>query len=179
MSDYTHSVIKLFPFGVRETRVAVGTTNLPWGAVESAEASETLITADLKGDDTIAAQHSLIEKITGTLKLGGVSLQAYALVTGRIVATTGVTPTRGSTLSLTAGDAFPYFRLYIRAVTDDGGDVWYVIYKAKISEGAKGTFAYGAFRETDISFVGVADSANSNKFMDIITHETASALPTT
>jgi hypothetical protein len=95
------------------------------------------------------------------------------------VGSVGLTPTRVNTLPFAQGDLFPYFTIYGRSVSDDNGDVWVVIYKAKVTDGMNGSFQWGEFRTSGISFMAVPDSNSSNKLLDIVQHETTVALPTT
>lgn len=178
MSTYTFGSQDLFPFGVREIRVVVGATNVALAAGQTVEAHEVLASAEINGDDAVAAVHSYPIKVEGKLTAAGMPLYAYSLITGRTIATTGATPTRVSTMSVAQGDSFPYFKMFVRAVTEDGGDVWNVLYKCKLTDGQAGQFAFGEFRMTDLTFTAVPDSGNSNKIWDIATHETAVSLPT-
>lgn len=178
MSTYTPGSQALFPFGLREMRVVVSTTNKALSPSQTCQLTEVLAQAELHGDDAVAAVHAYPIKVEGKISVGGMPLAAYALITGRTIGTAGATPTRTSTLPIAKGDTYPYFTLYGRAVTEDGGDVWVVLYKCKLMEGMGGQFEYGNFRNSDLSFTAVPDSDNSDKIWDIVSHETAAALPT-
>ena len=179
MSTYTAGSEHNFPFGLRELRVVVSSTNKALGAAQTCQLTETLVSAELTGDDAVVATHSSPVKVDGTITGGGMPLAAYALITGRTISTAGSTPTRTNTLNVTQGDTFPYFTLYGRAVNDDGtGDTWVVVYKCKLTQGMGGQFNYGEFRTSDLAFTAIPDSNNSNKIWAIVSHETVQALPT-
>lgn len=178
MASYASTTAQNNPFGLRELRVQVGATNIALSPAQTAQVTETLITAELTGDDSIVAVHAFPIKAEGQITAGGVPLAAWALMTGRTIGSAGSTPTRVNTMPVAKGDQFPYFKLYGRSVADDGGDIWIVLYKCKLSEGMSGQFAYGEFRTSGFSFTAVPDSANSDKIFDVVQHETTVAVPT-
>lgn len=178
MASYASATAQNNPFGLREIRVQVGSTNIALSPAQTLEAHEVLTTAELTGDDSIVAEHAFPIKVEGTISSGGIPLAAYALMTGRTIGSTGATPTRVNTLPFAAGDQFPYFKLYGRSVADDGGDVWVVLYKCKVVDGMNGSFQYGEFRTSGISIIAIPDSNNSNKILEIVQHETTVAVPT-
>lgn len=178
MASYASASAQNNPFGLRELRVQVGATNIALSPAQTAEVTETVTTAELTGDDTVVAVHSFPVKAEGVITAGGIPLAAYALMTGRTIGSTGLTPTRVNTLPVAKGDQFPYFKLYGRSVADDGGDIWIVLYKCKLTQGLNGQFAYGEFRTSGFSFSAVPDSDNSNKIFDVVQHETTVAVPT-
>jgi len=179
MSDYTQAAAFITPFGFHELRVKKGASNVLLSPAQSFEAKEVLTNAQLPGDDVIAAVHAFPTNGEWTIGAGGIPLAAYALMTGRTIATAGLTPTRSNTLPVKQGDIFPYFTIYARAISDDGGGLWIVLYKCKVTEGIGGTFDQGQFRTSQIKGIAVPDVANSNKVWDYVQLETDAALPTT
>lgn len=178
MASYASASAQNNPFGLRELRVQVGATNIALSPAQTCEVHEVLAQAELTGDDAVVAVHAFPVKVEGTVGAGGIPLAAYALMTGRTIGSTGATPTRVNTLPITKGDQFPYFKLYGRSVADDGGDIWVVLYKCKLTDGMNGQFAYGEFRTSGFSFVAIPDSSSSDKIWDIVQHETTVAVPT-
>jgi hypothetical protein len=105
------------------------------------------------------------------LEAGGLSLEAYAKLTGLSAAASGTTPNRTLTLSLEAGNIFPYIRIYGRAVAD-AGDVYCRLYRCKLTA-LEGTFRG---KEFWISYASGVAVSNGTLVLDFVQHETAVAL---
>lgn len=105
------------------------------------------------------------------LEAGGLSLEAYAKLTGLSAASSGSAPNRALTLSLEAGNVFPYIRIYGRAVSDSG-DIYCRVYRAKL------TALEGTFRSKDfwISYASGVAVSNGTLVLDFVQHETGIAL---
>lgn len=105
------------------------------------------------------------------LEAGGLSLEAYAKLTGLSAAASGSTPNRTLTLAADAGNVFPYIRIYGRAVSDTGG-VKCRLYRCKL------TALEGTFRGKDfwISYASGVAVSNGTLVLDFVQEETAVAL---
>ena len=178
MGVYTGSTAYSTPFGLRELRVIVTTTNKALTPSQTLSAKEVVTAEQLEGDDSIVAEHAFPTNVEWEIEAGGIPIAAYALMTGRTISSAGATPTRTNTLTMASGDQYPYFTLLGRSVADDGGDVWVYLYKCKITDPIDGKFEQGKFFTSGIKGIAVADSSNSNKVMEVIQHEQATALPT-
>ena len=167
------------PFGLHDVKVTnlAGDTqvDLPVGRV--LKFKERVRSGELSGDDQIAAVVSFAEAVEWELEEGGISLEAYALMTGRTVSTSGGTPTETTTLTGDAAEAFPYFKIYGKSLGDGIDDIHVKIYKAKVVGGVEGSLQDGQFFVTKCSGVGIDDG--SNGIWDIVQNETADDLPGT
>jgi hypothetical protein len=165
------------PFGLREIKLMP----LPTGTAVTLPAAMTLSieervqTAELRGDDKLQAVASYSEAADWELEEGGISLEAYALMTGRTVTSSGTTPNGIVTLAMDAQQTFPYFKIYGRSIGASTDNVHVKIWKAKLTSGIKGSFKGGEFFVT--SCKGVAVSDGTNGVMSIVQNETAAVLP--
>jgi hypothetical protein len=111
-----------------------------------------------------------------SLSEGGISLEAYALMTGRTLDSAGSTPNQTKTLSGDTPKNFPYFSIYGRSLGEGDDDLHILIPKAKLTSAMEGTFEAGKFFITKCSGIGVPDT-NGNAYQ-FIQNETAAALDT-
>lgn len=167
------------PYGLREVVIA----NLDESVVVSLPAAQTLTfkerisSGELKGNDRLQSVVGIVEAIEWELENGGISLAAYAVMTGRTVVTAGTTPSQTRTMNGQGGDLMPYFKIYGKAVGEDTtDDIHCVIYKAKVTDNIEGKMGGDEFLVTKAGGIGVDDGTNG--IFDWIQHETAAALPT-
>jgi len=173
--------INALPFGLRDVKLfpldALGETP---GAAVDLPASRTLSFSEsedfeeLRGDDIIQASHGSGPVVDWSLEAGGISLDAYKIIAGGTVTTTGVTPSVVKTYAKQGTAARPYFQIKGQVISDSGGDVWAVIYKCKADGDLGGEFADGSFFLTSASGRGFPNAAD--KLYDFVQHETATAI---
>jgi len=164
------------PFGLNQIKFVSmdGITVVPLtDKSRTLEFEEVVVTGEFPGDDGLQAIVTQPTGVKGKIEHGGISLEAYALITGHTLTVTGLTPNRVGTLE---GDSsrFPYFRIYGKSLGDDADDVHVKILKAKLTSGLKGTFKYGEFMATEIEFMGVKVGG---KAFETVVNETAADLP--
>jgi len=140
---------------------------------------ERLVSAELRGDGATVAVGAMPDAVEWSLEAGGISLEAYALMTGRTVTESGTTPSRTNTLAGHMGPsyAYPYFKIYGKSLGDGDDDVHAKIFKAKITDGISGDFGDGEFFVTSCGGVGIDDG--SNGAYEFVQNETADDLPAT
>ena len=164
-------------FGLRDLKVVKlpGTTvvDLPYAMTMTFK--ERLTSGELRGDDATKAVVAITDAVEWELEAGAISLEAWAAMTGRTVALTGTTPSQVNTFTASAGDVYPYFKVYGKSVGDGADDVHVKIWKAKATGGIEGEFKDGEFWVTKASGVAVDDG--SNGLYDIVQNETAASLP--
>lgn len=168
------------PFGLRDVKVypidAAGTVgaavDLPGSRIFSFAESEEF--EELRGDDVVLAQHGGGPIVTWSLEAGGISIDAYKVLSGGTVTTAGVTPNLKKTLAKKGTDARPYFKVEGQVISDSGGDVHAVVYKCKATSDLGGSFQNGQFFLTGASGVGIAEAAD--KLWDLVQNETATAI---
>lgn len=166
------------PFGLRDVKVTnIGGTvqvDLPYGMTLSFK--ERITSGELRGDDATVSIVAIADALEWELEAGGISLEAYALMTGRTATSAGVQPNRTLTLQGNAGDNYPYFKIYGKSVGDASTDDIHVkINKAKLTGALEGEFKDGEFFVTKCS--GVAIDPGAGGIFDIVQNETATTLP--
>ena len=166
-------------FGLRDLKVVKlpGTTvvDLPYAMTMTFK--ERLTSGELRGDDATKAVVAITDAVEWELEAGAISLEAWAAMTGRTVALTGTAPSQVNTFTASAGDVYPYFKVYGKSVGDGADDVHVLIWKAKCTGGIEGEFKDGEFWVTKCSGIAVDDGTNG--IFDIVQNETAAALPVT
>ena len=109
------------------------------------------------------------------MESGGISLEAFAVMTGRTIALTGTGSSEVNTLTARAGDNYPYFEIRGRSVGDVGDDIHVILPKCKLTDGMQGEFKDGEFFVTSCSGIAVD---NGTALYQLVQNETAAALPT-
>lgn len=173
------------PFGLRDVKLiplgADGSTpgtsvDLPASRVFSFAESEDFET--LKGDDQTVASHGAGPAVDWELEGGGISLEAYAVMAGGTVASTGVTPNVVKTYRKTTAQQRPYFKVEGQSISDNGGDLHGLVYKAKATDNLEGEFSEGSFFVTKAGGTGIGstESAKTGYLYDFVHNETAVAI---
>lgn len=167
------------PFGLRQIRLVniAGTTVVELPIAMTLKFSEKTITGKLRGNDRTQSVVTFADEVSWEISAGGISLEAYALMTGRTVTVTGTTPTRTTTLAMNAAVQFPYFKIYGKALGPNGDDIHVKMVRCKITEnGIDGEFKDADFYVTKL--VGIAIGDGTDKIVDVVQNETTAALPT-
>ncbi|QNJ59233.1 major tail protein [Mycobacterium phage MrMiyagi] len=133
---------------------------------------------DLRGDDELVATHGNGAQVNWTLEAGGIALQIWAIFTGGQIIETGTAPNRTITLRKCSDDARPYFQVKGQIMSDSGGDVTAVVYRAKCNGDISGQFADGQFFVTSADGIGLP-IPGTKLLYDIAQHETRTFLSTT
>lgn len=165
------------PFGLRDVKVVALPSGTPVDLPNSQTMTfkEVLTSGELRGDDSTQAVVAITDKLEWELEAGGISLEAWAVMTGRTVTLTGTTPSQVNTITAEAGDVYPYFKVYGKSVGDGADDVHILIFKAKCTGAIEGEFKDGEFWVTKASGIAVDDGTNG--LYDIVQNETAASLP--
>jgi hypothetical protein len=166
-----------YPFGMRDIKL----TPLPSGsqvdlpAAVTVKVTEKVVSAELNGDDVIVAAHGFPVAVEWELSSGGISLDAWALMTGRTVTNSGTTPNRVDKLTVSGTDVYPYFKIYGKTQGVAGDDMHVKMFKCKVTSAPEGTFQNGQFYQTGVKGVGIDDGTNG--IMQFVMNETATNLP--
>jgi hypothetical protein len=163
-------------FGLREIKLVVGATLVSLNAAQTMTFKERVKSGELSGNDHTLAVVAFSDALEWELEEGGISMQAYGLITGRTPALTGSGTAEVLTLNADALTSFPYFKIYGKSIGDAGDDVHVKIYKAKVIGGIEGQFTDGEFFVSKCAGVAIDDGTTG--IYDIIHNETATALPT-
>jgi hypothetical protein len=174
------------PFGLRDIGITPFTTGAAtaYGTKIDLPVSRTLSFSDtedfedLAGDDSTVASHGAGPTIEWELESGGLPFAAFQAMAGGTVTDTGTTPNMKKVFSKLSSDSRPYFKVEGQAISDSGGDVHGIIYKAKATGSLEGEFAQGAFWLTSASGKGFPSTvtADLNKLYDFVNNETAVAI---
>ena len=166
------------PFGLRDIKLTNigGTTQVDLPSAQKMTFSERLTSGELRGDDVTKSIVAITDALEWELEAGGISLEAYAIMTGRTLVSAGTTPSRTVTMTAVAGDNYPYFKIYGKSVGDiSTDDIHVLVYKAKLTSPLEGEFSDTNFFVTKCAGVAID---NGTKIFDIVQNETAAALPT-
>lgn len=177
--------VQPLPFGLRDVQlkpvvagVAGSTVDLPIARTFSFSEVESF--EELAGDDVVAASHGGGPTVDWSLEAGGISLEAYQVLAGGIVASSGTTPAQKKTYTKLTTDVRPYFQCEGQAISDSGGDVHCIVYRCKADGSLDGEFGQGAFWLTSCSGKGygnlIASASPGLKLYDFIQNETAIAI---
>jgi len=175
------------PFGLRDIGLTPFTTSAAtaYGTKVDLPVSRTMSFSDtedfedLAGDDSPAvASHGAGPTIEWELESGGLPFTAFQIMAGGTITASGITPAQKNVFSKLYTDARPYFKAEGQAISDSGGDVHGVIYKAKATGALEGEFAQGAFFLTSASGKGFPSTVATdiNKLYDFVQNETAVAI---
>lgn len=170
------------PFGLRDVsiwaldatgaRVSPG-VDLPVSQTFSFK--ETVSSAQLMGDDVVIASHTYDPVVEWELDAGGYSLDVVAILTGGTVTATGTTPAQKKVLSKKTTDQRPYFEVEGQAISDSGGDLHCIVYRAKCDGDLDGKFDNGNFAITKCTGKAYG-RVDNQKLYDFVQNETAAAI---
>lgn len=162
------------PYGLRDIKIKRGSTIVDLPVARRLTFKPKMSNAVLEGDDIVAAAVSKVEGYDLTLEAGGISLEAYAALTGVSVTTTGSSPNRVKTYTFTSTDNLPYVEIIGQSigVGDDGIKVRFPYCKIKDIQGSLGN---KEFLITSCQLDAIADP-NTGKFIEIIQEETATSI---
>lgn len=118
--------------------------------------SDTEEFSELRGDDRVVAQHGNGSAVEWEMESGGLPFEAYKVMAGGTIVETGTSGSLRRVYSKKVTDQRPYFRIEGQAISDSGGDVHAVIYRAKATGELSGEFSDGEFFLTSASGVGIA-----------------------
>lgn len=139
------------PYGMRDVKLtpydgdalAATSVDLPNARTFSFSESEEFET--LRGDDKTVAIRGAGASVGWDLESGGISLAAYAVLSGGTVTTSGVAPDTVTRYRKRVADERPYFKAEGQAISDNGGDFHAVVYKCRATGDLEGELSDGAF----------------------------------
>lgn len=166
------------PYGLRDVKITnmAGDTQTDLPVARTLSFTERIKSSELSGDDALQSVISFTEAVEWQLEAGGISLAAYAALTGRTVITAGVSPAETNTLTGSGGDAMPYVKIYGKALGEGIDDIHCLLYKAKVTS-LEGGFQDGEFFVTRCGGIAIDDGTNG--IFDFVGNETATAVPAT
>jgi hypothetical protein len=168
--------IKLTPYtDMAGTILAATSIDLPVARTLSFTDTEDF--EQLRGDDRVAAEHGNGAQVEWELESGGLPFAAFKAMAGGTITESGATPSMKRVFSKKVTDQRPYFRIEGQVISDSGGDLHCVIYRAKATGELSGEYSDGAFYQTSASGVGhaVVGGDDADKLYDFIQNETVTA----
>lgn len=173
----------VLPFGLRDVKLTPINSDGTLGTSVDLPVSQTLSFSEaedyeeLRGDDRLVAVHGKGPVVEWELEAGGISIEAWNVLSGGTVTNSGSGTTEVKDFLKKITDQRHYFRIEGQSIADDGGDVHVIIYKAKCDDSLEGEFGDGVFFVTSCSGRGLGD-VNDNLYR-ITWNETITSIPAT
>jgi hypothetical protein len=151
------------PYGLRDVKLTPINSDDSLGTSVDLPVSQTLSFSEaeefeeLRGDDRLVAIHGKGPTVNFDIEAGGISLEAWHVLTGGTLDNTGVTPSQTKSLLKNVSQSRPYFKIEGQSINDVDGDTHVVIYKAKVTDTLEGEFADGGFFITKCSGQGLGN----------------------
>jgi hypothetical protein len=170
----------VLPYGLRDVKLTPINSDGSLGTPVDLPAAQTLSFSEaeefetLRGDDRDVAIHGKGPKVNFDLEAGGISLEAWQVLTGGTLSDLGATPNQTKTLTKLVTESRPYFQIEGQSINDVDGDTHVLIYKCKVTDTLEGEFADGAFFITSCS--GEALGNASDQLYTITWNETSSTI---
>lgn len=175
-----------YPFGLKDVKLygfldqngtVLADEGIDLPAAQTFSFADSEDYTDLRGDDELLATHGNGAQVNWTIEAGGISITAWALLTGGQIIETGAAPNRIVTLRKCSDDARPYFQVRGLAMNDNGGDTVGVVYRAKCNGDISGQFGDGQFFVTSADGIGMP-IPGTKLLYDFIQHESKTFLST-
>lgn len=154
--------VKLVPLDAAGVEVKASAVFLPASRTFSFSDTEDFET--LEGDDRTVASHGAGPTVSWDLEGGGISLEAWKIMGGGTVASTGTAPSAVKTFTKLTTDSRPYFNVYGRAISDNGGDFEAVVYRCKADGDLEGSLENGSFLLTAASGTGFGNETDAKLY---------------
>lgn len=171
------------PYGLRDIKVATldnagvkgSLVDLP--AAQTLEFTEETASQVLRGDDAVVAQRVTIDAVSWTLDSGGISFEAYTIIAGGAVASTGSTPNVKKTWTRLGTDSYPDFFMEGQSLSESGGDHHLVFYRSKATQ-ISGTHQDQEFwvSHAEGNAIPTLTVADVGKVWAMVANETAAAI---
>ena len=171
------------PYGMRDIKVATldaagvkgSLVDLP--AAQTLEFTEETSSQVLRGDDAVVAQRVTIDNVSWTMDSGGISFEAYVVIAGGAITSTGTTPNIKKQWRRMGTDAYPDFFAEGQSMSESGGDHHIVFHRAKATQ-ISGTMQDQEFwvSHAEGNAIATLTAANVGAVWDMIANETATAI---
>jgi hypothetical protein len=175
------------PFGLRDVKLVPYTDltcvelddtmiDLPYARTLSFSEAEDF--QDLRGDDELVTSHGSGAWVEWEIESGGISLEAWAVLSGGLVTVEGVTPNQVKTYRKTVTGQKGNFAMVGQSISDSGGDVHCIIYRAKVTDSLEGEFGDQEFFLTSCKGKGYGSRrpGEVGVLYDFVQNETIAAI---
>lgn len=174
------------PYGIRDIKITpyadtAGTTlgsvvlDLPNAQTLSFSEAEDFDT--LRGDDKVVTVHGQGSTVDWELDSGGISLDCWAAFSGGVITETGTTPNRITVMRKSATTIRPWLLIEGQAISDSGGDMHCIIWRAKADDSIEGDFEDAKFFITSLKGTGLPMA--DDILYDFVQNETVTAISPT
>lgn len=171
------------PYGLRDIKVAtldsagVKGTLVDLPNAQTLEFTESTSSQVLRGDDQVVAQRVTIDTVEWSLDSGGISFEAYVVIAGGTITTTGTTPAVKKQWRRMGTDSYPDFYLEGQAMSESGGDHHQVFHRSKATQ-ISGTLQDQEFwvSHAEGNAIATLTAANVGAVWDMVANETAVAI---
>ena len=171
------------PYGLRDIKLATldsagvkgSLVDLP--NAQTLEFTEETASQVLRGDDAVAAQRVTIDTVSWTLDSGGISFEAYTIMAGGSIGSTGVTPNVVKTWTRMGTDSYPDFFMEGQAMSESGGDHHLRFFRAKATQ-ISGTHQDQEFwvSHAEGNAIPTLTAADVGKVWAMVANETVAAI---
>lgn len=169
------------PFGLRDVKIALlAADGTPGVMVDLPNAQTMSFTenedyTELRGDDKVVAKRGNGATVDWELDNGGISLEAYVIMNGGTLTTSGVTPAVVKKYTKKATDARPDFWAEGQAMSEAGGDFHMVLKRCKADGGIEGELNDGEFWVTQASGTAIAELTTDDLY-DFVDNESVTPI---
>lgn len=176
------------PYGLRDVKIATIniSTGLPGTLVDLPNAqtfnfTDTEDFEELRGDDRVVAKRGKGPMVDWELESGGISLEAYAIMSGGAVTLGGTSPAAWKKYKKLATDSRPDFWVQGKCESESGGDFHCMLPRVKADDSLEGSMEDGSFWITKASGTGLPSFAVDVQLVDLVyqftQNETSVAIP--
>lgn len=171
------------PYGLRDVKVAtldaagVKGTLVDLPNAQTFEFQESTETQELRGDDVVVAQRTTVSGVEWTIESGGISFEAYVVIAGGTITSTGTTPAIKKSWVRLGTDSYPDFYVEGQALSESGGDHHTIIHRAKANQ-ISGSHTDQEFWVSHAEGTGIATltAADIGKVWTMVANETTAAI---
>lgn len=152
------------PYGMRDikltrytdaTATVLDTTPVDLPVARTLSFSESEDFSALRGDDEVVANHGAGPIVEWELESGGISFDAWSVLSGGDVIESGLSPNRTRKIKKNTGQSRPEFKIEGQVMSDSGGDVHAVVWRCKTTDKLEGQFNDSEFMLTNASGQGL------------------------
>jgi IPT/TIG domain-containing protein len=127
---------------------------------------------DLRGDDKLVTSHGQGAQVEWELESGGISFEAWAVLSGATVISTGITPNQVKRVRKKSSDQRPFFTVVGRSISDSGGDFSAIVYLCRSTGNLEAELGDGEFLIPQTSGIGfpcrVTGLVNATEILDTV-----------
>jgi hypothetical protein len=175
------------PYGMRDIKLTrytdasatvLDSTPVDLPVARTLSFSESEDFSALRGDDEVVANHGAGPIVEWELESGGLSFEAWAVLSGGDVIETGLTPNRTRKIKKNTGQSRPEFKIEGQIISDSGGDVHAVVWRCKVTDKLEGEFTDSEFMLTNASGQGLGSriTGSDGDLWEFTQNETTSVI---